>query len=151
MWAEAPDGQAGAVDRERRHHHVDARAVRQARVAHRRGLVDAAPERSQHPLDRVQQLGVRPERDVGALDDAAPLDPDVARPDHHHLVDGRIGQQRLERPEPGRQANDPRGQGLAGIHVQRRSLVLDEAGGLRLHPSGTGGAVACALDQPPAQ
>ena len=52
---EAPDRDRGAVDRQRRNHDVDARAVRQARVDHRAELVDAAAERGQDALDRVPQ------------------------------------------------------------------------------------------------
>ena len=47
---------AGAVDRERRHDGVDARAVGQARVADRRGFVDAAADLADDALADVQQL-----------------------------------------------------------------------------------------------
>ena len=54
--AEAADRQHRPVERQRRDHDVDARAVGQPRVAQRLGLVDAAPERREDPLDRVAQL-----------------------------------------------------------------------------------------------
>ena len=63
--AEAADRQQRPVERERRQHHVHARAVGQARVAERLGLVRAPPERRQDPLDRVPQLGLAREADVG--------------------------------------------------------------------------------------
>ena len=69
--AEPPDRQRRAVQRQRRDHDVDARAVGQPRVAQRLGLVDAAPERREDPLDRVQQLGLVGERDRRRLEPAA--------------------------------------------------------------------------------
>ena len=51
--AEAADRQHRAVERERRHDDVHARAVGEAGVDQRLGLVDAPAERSEDALDRV--------------------------------------------------------------------------------------------------
>ena len=51
--AEATDGDARAVDRERRDHRVQAGAVGEAGVDHRRRAVEAQPERRDDPLDEV--------------------------------------------------------------------------------------------------
>ena len=47
---------SGPVERQRRQHGVDAAAVRQARVDHRRGLVDAAPDLSDDLVDDPPQV-----------------------------------------------------------------------------------------------
>ena len=106
--AEAADRQDRAVERERRDDDVHPRAVGQARVAQRLGLVDAPPERREDPLDRVAQVGLAVEAHAGRLDPAAALDPHLARPVDHHLVDGGIAEQRLQRPEPERALRDAR-------------------------------------------
>ena len=125
--AEAADRERRAVERQRRHHHVHARAVGQPRVAQRLGLVDAAAERREDPLDRVAQLGLagerarrsrssRPSRSThtgaGAVD--------------HHLVDRGVGEQRLQRPEPERALGDPRGELVARALVEHAGLAVDE-------------------------
>ena len=56
--AEAADREDRPVERERRDDDVDARAVRQAGIDERLGLVDAAPERREDALDRVAQVGL---------------------------------------------------------------------------------------------
>ena len=55
--AEAPDGDARAVDRERRDHRVEARAVGETGVDHRRGTVEPQPERRHDPLDESHDRG----------------------------------------------------------------------------------------------
>ena len=58
----------GTVESKRRHDHVDARAVRQARVANRRGLVDPAADLADDALTDVEQLLVVAKPDAGFLD-----------------------------------------------------------------------------------
>ena len=77
--AEAPDRQHRPVERERRDHHVDARAVGQAGIDERLGLVDAAAERGEDALDRVPELAVAAEADLGRLEPAARARPTPAR------------------------------------------------------------------------
>ena len=76
---EAADREDRAVERERRHDDVDPRAVGQPGVAQRLGLVDAAPERREDPLDRVAQLRLAVERRRRRLDAAVALDPHAGR------------------------------------------------------------------------
>src|SRR5262249_8532002 len=71
---ELADGERRAVDGKRRHDGVDARAVGQARVADRRGLVNAAANLADHPLTDVQKLLVVAETDAGTLEPAADFD-----------------------------------------------------------------------------
>ena len=95
---EFADGQRRAVDRQRRHDGVDARAVRQARVADRRGFVDAAADLADDALADVQQLLVVAEADAGLLNLAADFDVDRARAVDHDVGDIVAREQRLERP-----------------------------------------------------
>ena len=68
---EAADRERRPVDRQRRDHDVDPRAVGEPGVDHRAELVDPAAERRQDPLDRVAQLLLGGERDLGRLDPPA--------------------------------------------------------------------------------
>ena len=65
---ELADGERRPVDRERRNDDVDARAVGQARVADRRGFVDAPADLADDALADVQELLVVAEADAGPLD-----------------------------------------------------------------------------------
>ena len=57
-----PDREQRAVDRQRRNDGVDARAVRQARVHHRRAVVDAPADAADDAVDDAQQVRVVLER-----------------------------------------------------------------------------------------
>ena len=94
---ELADGERGPVDRERRHDDVDARAVRQARVADRRGFVDAAADLADDALADVEQLLVVAEADAGLLNLAVDFDVDRAGAVDHDVGDVVARQQRLER------------------------------------------------------
>ena len=54
-----------AVERQRRHDHVDARAVREPGIADRRSLVDAPADLADDALTDVEQLLIVTEADVG--------------------------------------------------------------------------------------
>ena len=97
---EFADRQRRAVDRQRRRDDVDARAVQQARVADRRGLVDAPADLADDALADVHQLGGVAKADVGQLDLAADFDEGqrVGAVDHD-VGDVVARQQRLERAE----------------------------------------------------
>ena len=77
--AEAADRQHRAVERQRRDHDVHARAVGQAGVAQRLGLVDPAAQRRQDPLDRVAQVALVREPHRRPLQPAARARPTPAR------------------------------------------------------------------------
>ena len=64
---ELADGERGAVDGQRRDDGVDARAVRQAGVDHRRGLVDAAADLRHDALDDFAQVVLGGEARVGRV------------------------------------------------------------------------------------
>ena len=114
--AEAADRERRAVDRQRRDHDVDARAVGEAGVDHRAELVDPPAERREDPLDRVAQLLL-----VG---EARRRSPRSGRRARRRRASGpltitsstaRVGEQLLERPEADGVAEDQ----LAGPRSRR--------------------------------
>ena len=94
---ELTNGERGAVDRERRHDGVDAGAVGEARVADRRGFVDAPADLADDALADIEELLVVAEADAGFLDLAVDFDEDGAGAVHHDVGDIVARQQRLER------------------------------------------------------
>ena len=125
--AEAADRERRPVDRQGRDHDVDPRAVGEPRVDHRAELVDPPPERRQDSLDRVPQLLLVGEGDVGRLDPPAALDVDAPRAVDHHLLDRGVGEQVLERSE----ADACRGGSAATIAsrsavAEQRRLLVDQ-------------------------
>ena len=118
-----PSSASGGID------DVHARAVGQAGVAQRLGLVDAAAERGEDALDRVAQLAVRREPDLGGLEPPAALDPRRRGAADEDLVDLGVGQQRLERAEAERALGDPGDERVARALVEHRRLAVDEASG----------------------
>ena len=87
-----PESESGRDDR------VDARPVRQARVDHRRRLVDAAPDLGDHAVDDAAQVRVVAEAHGRLVEAALTLDPDLTRAVDHDLRDRVVGQEPLERP-----------------------------------------------------
>src|SRR5262249_42648808 len=84
---ELADGQRRPVERQRRHDDVHARAVRQARVADRRGIVDPATYLADDALADVEQLVIVAEADSGLLNLAADLDVHGLGAVHHDVGD----------------------------------------------------------------
>ncbi len=95
---ELADGQDRPLQRERRHDHVDARAVGQAGIHHRRGFVDAAADSRDDPLDDAHQMGVVGEAGVGLVEHTCALDEHLVVAVHHHLGDPVVAQERIDRP-----------------------------------------------------
>ena len=137
--AEAADRQHRPVERERRQHHVHARAVGQARVAQRLGLVGAAAERREDALDHVRAARprARTATSVGASRPPRSTHTGAVPQTISSSTDG-IAQQRLERPEPDRALGDARGERRARAGVEHAGLALDE----RADPRGRVVAVA---------
>ena len=96
---ELPDRDDGADERQRRDDRVDAGAVGEAGVDHRDGLVHAAADRGDDPIDDPHDVVVVLEHDVRQLELARALDVDLARAVDHDLGDGLVAEERLERPE----------------------------------------------------
>ena len=80
LLAELADRHERARERQRRHDRVDAAAVRQARVDHRRRLVDAAADLSDHLVDDPPQVRFVVEPHARLVEPALAFDPDVVEP-----------------------------------------------------------------------
>ena len=131
---EAADRDRRAVQRERRDDHVDALAARQPRVDHRARLVDAPVDLRDDPVDRLVELRLVAEADVGALQPAVALDEDLVGPVDHDLRHGRVGEQRLEHAEPDRLVDHLADQPRALGGREHRPLAADHAADDALQP-----------------
>jgi hypothetical protein len=95
----------------------------------------------------MAQLGLGLEPHARGPQPPVPLDIDLAGAVDHHLVDGRVGEQRLERPQAGRGQQHALAQrDTLGLR-QRRTLTFDQGGDLG---ADVGAAIAPPrpLDQP---
>ncbi len=95
---ELPDREQRSGQRQRRDHRVDAAAVRQAGVDHRRGLVDPAADLGHDLVDDPPQVVVVGEPHLGPLQPALALEPDVARTVDHDLGHAVVIEKGLDRP-----------------------------------------------------
>jgi hypothetical protein len=100
--------------------------VREPGVAERLRLVDPPAERRQDALDRVAQVALVREVHRRTLEPAAALHPHRSGAAHHHLLDGGVAEQRLQRAEAERALRDPAGQLVARARVEHRRLAVDE-------------------------
>jgi len=98
--AEAPDRDGGAVERQRGNDRVDARAVRQTRVAH--GLVSSIrrPTFRHDPVEDLHQVVVIAEGDLRPLDASPLFEEDILRTVDHDVGDALFLEERLEGSEP---------------------------------------------------
>ena len=97
--AETADREQRTVDGQRRNDGVDARAVAQARVDHRRRFVDAAAHLRDDLVDDAQQVLVVAERDAGQFEQTLALDVDLPGGRSPECRRSWVLQQRLERPQ----------------------------------------------------
>ena len=120
MVMTGPTSDSGGNDR------VDAGAVGQAGVDHRRRLVDAAADRGDDPVDDAHDVVVVLEDHVRELELARALDVDLARAVDHDLRDGVVTEERLQRPE----ADDLVGDLLEHAHAlgagEGQALLVDD-------------------------
>ena len=125
VLAELADGQRRAAHRQRRDDGVHARAVGQAGVDHRRGLVDAAADAADDLVDDAQQVLVVGELRVRGRDLAAALDEDRVVVVDHHLGDGVVAQEGLQRAVAEDVVRDLTGD-LGALLPRQRRLVERE-------------------------
>ncbi len=116
------DGRKGSIDRDRTDGDVDARTVRQAGVAGGRRLVDAPADRRDDLVNDAQQMRLVLEVDGGLLELAEALDKTLPVGVDQDIGDGRVLEQRLDRPEPGHLVDDVFGEGGELALVQRDLL-----------------------------
>ena len=122
---ELPDRHRRAAEGEWRDDRVDTAAVRQARIDHRRRLVDPAADLRDDLVDDPHHVRLVDEADVGALELAVPLDVHLVRGVDHDLRHGLVAEQRLDRPVAEnvvRQLTDD----LAPLVAGQRRAVEDE-------------------------
>ena len=79
---------------------IEARAVEEAGVAERARFVDAPADGRDDLLDDAHEMRLVLEERRHRLEHAAALDEDVLVAVDQDVVDGRVLEQRLERPEP---------------------------------------------------
>ncbi len=94
---ELPDGDDGTHQGERRNDGVHAGAIRESGVHHGAGLVHAAADGGDDPLDDLHHVLVVLERHVGELQPALTLDVHLLRTVDHDLGDGLVAEERLQR------------------------------------------------------
>ena len=128
LLGEFADRDQRAVDGDRPHRDVDARAVEQARVAHRMRFVDAPADRRDDLVDDAQQVRLVLEAHAAGLEHAAALDIDAFVAVDQDVGDGRVLEQRLERAEPGHLVEDLGDEVVELLLVERQPLDQDVLG-----------------------
>ena len=123
LLREPADRQERTADRHRVDHRVDARAVEQSGVDHRRRLVDAPADLADDLVDRPAQVVLVDELDIGALELAAPLDVDHLRAVHHDFGDARVVQEAVDRAVAERVVGDVLDQ-LRTLGGRERGVLL---------------------------
>ena len=133
---ELADREQRAVERQRRDDRVDAAAVGEAGVDHRRGFVDPAADRGDDLLDDPQQVPLVLEADRRRLQHAVALDEDLVVAVDQDVGDGRVLEQRLERAQAEQLVEDVADQLLALGLIERLVLLgqlfVDDVADLRL-------------------
>ena len=126
LGREPADRQERTVHRERGNDGVHARSVRQARVDHRRAVVDAPAHCAHDAVDDAQQMTVVLEVRRHLLEDAGTLDEHVLVAVDQDVADGRIAHQRLQRTESEHVVQDFDEQRLALAQTERRALFAEQ-------------------------
>ncbi len=122
--AEAADGEACAVEGERRNDGVDAGAVLEAGIDHGRRLVDAAADARDDAVDDLHQVLVVFERRAGDFELAGALDVDAVKAVDEDVGDGGVLEQRLERAEAEDLVEDFAGEALALGEAEGNRLAV---------------------------
>ena len=115
-----------AVHRQRRNDRVDARAVGQSRVDHWRAVVDPAADRAHDPIDDAHQMAIVLELGRDALQLAGALHEHVLVRVDENIADGRVAQQRLQRPQPEHVVEQLDEQPLALAEAERRAFFGEQ-------------------------
>ena len=124
---ELADGQRCAVYRGGADDRVDAAAVWQPGVDHGVQAVDVAAGGRHHAADRLEELVLVLEPNVGLRQDAAALDENLVRAVHHDLAHGAVVKQAVEGAVSDRRAKDDVGQRRLLLRVELDAVVGEEA------------------------
>ena len=127
---EAPNRDARTVRRQRWQHGMQARPVGEAGVDHRRGAVEAQPQRCDDPFDDAHDRG---RVDVAWNRDEPPraLDVDAPGPVDEHFGHVGVGEQWLERTEPADVVDQLVEHQVGFLRGQQRRLLTQHPGQLR--------------------
>ena len=125
LLGEFADRHQRAVDADRPHRDVDARAVEQARVAQRMRFIDPAADRGDDLVDDAQQMRLVLEAHAARLEQAAALDIDAFVAVDQDVADGRVLEQRLERAEPRHLVEDFGDEVVELLLIEREPLDQD--------------------------
>ena len=124
--AETPDGEAGAIDGERRNNGVNAGTVGEARVHHRRRFIDAAPNRGDDAVDDAHQVSVIAELNVCGFEKTLALDVNFAESVDQNIGNRGIGEKRFERSQAENFIENFLGKTLALLQIHRCRFADDE-------------------------
>jgi hypothetical protein len=122
LLGEFADRHQRAVDGDRPHRDVDARAVQQPRVAHRMRFIDPAADGGDDLVDDAQQMRLVLEAHAGRLEHAVPFDIDAFVAVDENIVDALVLEQRLERAQPRHLVEDFRNEVVELLGVERQPL-----------------------------
>ena len=131
--AETANGENRSIDRQRRNDDVDARAVGQACVAHRRRFVHASAHVGNDLVDDVTEVGFVLEDNVGPFQHAGALDVDLLVGVDQDVVDGRVLQQRLQRTQSEHLVQHLARQAVSFAGAERRVRLREELMDYLLH------------------
>src|SRR5262249_4829795 len=95
------DGQERPVHGDRWDGDIDSRAIEQPGIAHRLGFIDAPAHGGDDLVDDPQQVAIVLEANRGELEPAGALHEDFGAGVDQYVVDRRVLEQRLERPQTG--------------------------------------------------
>ena len=136
LAAELADRDQRTVEGERRDDGVDAAAVGQARVHHRRRLVDAAADLRDHLVDDPTQVRLVVEHDVSWREATRTLDPDVIGAVDHDLGHALVSEEPLERAVAKDVVGDLEGDPLPVV-ARDPGLLGELVADVREHPLGS--------------
>jgi hypothetical protein len=130
VLAKLADRQARAIEGNRRNDRVDPAAIRQARIDHRRRLVEAPPERRENALHDPFDVVRIDKAQVTLVQQTVALDEHPVRAVDQNLGHRRIAQQHFQRAETGELVDDLFGQALHLVTRNRQVQARDVFGHL---------------------
>ena len=126
VGGELPDGEGGAVERERRDDRVDTGTVGEPGVDHRRRFVDATADLGDDPVDHAVEVVRGEEARFGLVETPGAFDEDLLLAVDHDLGDLGVVEELLDRAEPEHVVGDGRDERHALLGAERDPLGLDD-------------------------
>ncbi len=120
IGAETANGDARAIQGQRRNDGVETRTVRQSRVDHRADFIDASSDVRDDPVDDLQQVGVVAKLDARPFHLAPAFDVDVLRSVDQNIADRMVLEEHLQRSQTKRLVEHLFDQAFPLVAVQER-------------------------------